>query len=225
MFAARALLRLQKLPVAQVLASRQRPAAMSFAPRGRAVGDMAASAARPAVTSFSEDEEMLRDAVAQFAATTVQPLVKQMDRDSHMPKEIFDGLFANGLMGIEMPPQFGGSGASFTSAILAIEELAKVDASVSVLVDIHNTLINNMFKFWGSPQLLEKWGPRLCTDTVGSFCLSESGSGSDAFALKTTADKSSDGGHYTINGSKLWISNAEHAGVFLVMANVDVSAG
>ena len=180
---------------------------------------------RPAVTSLSEDEEMLRDAVAHFSSTTLQPHVAQMDRDSHMPKEILDGLFANGLMGVEMPEKWGGSGASFTSAILTIEELAKVDASVSVLVDIQNTLVNNMFKFWASPELQETWCPRLCTDTIGSFCLSESGSGSDAFALKTTAEKSSDGKHYAINGSKLWISNAEHAGVFLCMANVDPSAG
>lgn len=182
-------------------------------------------AARPAVTSFSEDEKMLRDAVAKFSATTIQPVVAQMDRESLMTKEVLDGLFENGLMGLEMPERWGGTGASFTAAILTIEELAKVDASVSVLVDIQNTLINNMFKFWASESLQEKWGPRLCTDTIGSFCLSESGSGSDAFALKTTADKSSDGSYYTINGSKMWISNAEHAGVFLVMANVDTSAG
>ena len=183
------------------------------------------SSERPAVTTFSEDEEMLRDAVAQFAESTVQPVVSQMDRDSMMTKEVLQGLFDNGLMGVEMPAELGGTDATFTSAILTIEELAKVDASVSVLVDIQNTLINNMFKFWASDELKETWGPRLCTDTIGSFCLSESGSGSDAFALKTTAEKSSDGGHYTINGSKMWISNAEHAGVFLVMANVDPSVG
>jgi short/branched chain acyl-CoA dehydrogenase len=184
-----------------------------------------AAAVRPAVTTFSDDELLLRDAVAEFATTQVAPLVAQMDRESHMKREVLDGLFANGLMGVEMPERWGGSGASFTAAILTIEELAKVDASVSVLVDIHNTLINNMFKFWASEALQEEWGPRLCTDTIGSFCLSESGSGSDAFALKTTATRHSDGGSYTINGSKMWISNAEHAGVFLVMANVDPSSG
>jgi len=183
------------------------------------------SSTRPAVTTFSEDEEMLREAVAAFASQQVQPLVATMDEESHMPKELIDDLFANGLLGVEMPEEWGGTNASFTSAILTIEELAKVDASVSVLVDIHNTLINNMFKFWASDELKEEWCPRLCTDTLGSFCLSESGSGSDAFALKTTAEKSSDGSYYTINGSKMWISNAEHAGVFLVMANVDPSAG
>jgi len=148
-----------------------------------------------------------------------------MDRESHMDKEVIDGLFANGIMGVEMPMDWGGAEASFTGAIATVEQIARVDPAVAVLVDIQNTLINNMLRFWGSDELQSEWGPRLCTDTVGSFCLSEPHSGSDAFALKTRAELSGDGSYYTINGSKIWISNAEHAGVFFVMANVDPSKG
>ena len=114
---------------------------------------------------------------------------------------------------------------SFTSACLAIEEISRVDPSVSILVDIHNTLTNNAIRFWGSETLQQKWLPRLASDTVSSFCLSEAGSGSDAFAMKTTATASSDGSHYVLNGSKLWISNAREAGAFLVFANADPSKG
>jgi alkylation response protein AidB-like acyl-CoA dehydrogenase len=112
---------------------------------------------------------------------------------------------------------------SFTSACLVIEEISRVDPSVSILVDIHNTLTNNAVRFWGSPELQQKWLPRLAEDTVSSFCLSEAGSGSDAFALKTTATL--DGSYFSLNGSKLWISNAKEAGVFLVFANADPSKG
>lgn len=114
---------------------------------------------------------------------------------------------------------------SFTSACLAIEEISRVDPSVSILVDIHNTLTNNAVRFWGSESLQRKWLPRLASDTVSSFCLSEAGSGSDAFAMKTTATASDDGSFYILNGSKLWISSANEAGVFLVFANADPSKG
>mmetsp|Transcript_1000 Transcript_1000/g.4272 ORF Transcript_1000/g.4272 Transcript_1000/m.4272 type:complete len:317 (-) Transcript_1000:344-1294(-) len=114
---------------------------------------------------------------------------------------------------------------SFTAACVAIEEVARVDPSVAVLLDIQNTLMGNCFAFWGSPALQQTWLPRLASDTVGSFCLSEPGSGSDAFALRTRADLSGDGTHYTLNGEKAWISNSEQAGVFLVFANVDPSKG
>ena len=123
----------------------------------------------------------------------------------------------------EIPEEHGGSNLSFTSACLVIEEISRVDPSVSILVDIHNTLTNNAVRFWGSPELQRKWLPRLAENTVSSFCLSEAGSGSDAFAMKTTATK--DGVYYSLNGSKLWISNAKEAGVFLVFANADPSMG
>ena len=125
----------------------------------------------------------------------------------------------------EIPEEHGGSGLNFTSALLAVEELSRIDPSVSILVDIHNTLTNNAVRFWGSPDLQARWLPRLATDTVSSFALSESGSGSDAFALKTTATESADGSHYVLNGEKMWISNAREAGVFLVFANARPQEG
>merc|ERR1711871_665073 len=126
-------------------------------------------------------------------------------------------------MGVEVPAEYGGCGASFTSALLVIEELAKVDPSISVMADIHNTLINNMISFWGTAEQQATWLPRTAQHTLGSFCLSEAGSGSDAFALKTVAEKKGDG--WVLNGEKLWISNSKEAGVFLVMANSNPSAG
>ena len=114
---------------------------------------------------------------------------------------------------------------NFTSACLVVEEISRVDPSTSILGDIHNTLTNNALMMWGSEPLKEQWLPRLATDTVSSFCLSEAGSGSDAFAMRTTATESADGSYFTLNGSKLWISNALEAGVFLVFANTDQSMG
>lgn len=124
---------------------------------------------------------------------------------------------------MEIPDEFDGSGMNFTSAILVVEELSRVDPSVSIMVDIHNTLTNNAVRFWGSDALKSKWLPRLATDCVSSFALSEAGSGTDAFAMKTTATPSPDGSYYTLNGEKLWISNSREAGVFLVFANANPS--
>lgn len=126
-------------------------------------------------------------------------------------------------MGVEIPAEHGGTGANFMSAILTIEELAKVDASVSVFCDVQNTLVNNVFSFYASKDIQDRVFPRLATDTVGCFCLSEAGSGSDAFALSTRAEDKGD--HYVINGSKAWITNSHEAGIYLVMANVDPSKG
>jgi alkylation response protein AidB-like acyl-CoA dehydrogenase len=137
--------------------------------------------------------------------------------------EIIQGLFENGFMGMEIPDEYDGSGMNFTSAILVVEELSRVDPSVSIMVDIHNTLTNNAVRFWGSAALKSKWLPRLATDCVSSFALSEAGSGTDAFAMKTTATPSPDGSYYTLNGEKLWISNSREAGVFLVFANANPS--
>ncbi|KAG8551434.1 hypothetical protein GDO81_004108 [Engystomops pustulosus] len=173
--------------------------------------------------TFTEEEAMLKDMVRKFAQDRIAPLVKAMDAESKMDSSVIQGLFELGLMGIEVDPKYGGTGASFFSSILAIEELAKVDPSVSVLCDVQNTLITTLFQRLGTEEQKETYLTRLCKDTVGSFCLSEAGSGSDAFSLKTTAQKHKD--YYVINGSKMWISNSEHAGVFLVMANADVSAG
>ncbi|XP_056385238.1 short/branched chain specific acyl-CoA dehydrogenase, mitochondrial-like isoform X1 [Hyla sarda] len=173
--------------------------------------------------TFTEEEGMLRDMVRKFAQERIAPLVKTMDAESKMDKSVIQGLFDLGLMAIEVDPKYGGTGASFFSIILVVEELAKVDPSVSVFCDLQNTIIAAMFQRLGTEEQKETYLPRLCKDMVGSFCLSEAGSGSDAFSLKTTAQKHKD--YYVINGSKMWISSSEQAGVFLVMANADVSAG
>ena len=166
---------------------------------------------------------MLKDAVAAFAKEKIAPRVRAMDEQGFMDREIIDGLFAMGGMGIEIPAEFGGSSMSFLASCVAVEELAKVDASVAVMVDIQNTLINNILRNYGNESLNARLYPRLAKDTIGSFCLSEAGSGSDAFALKTRADRKGD--YYVINGSKMWISNGAEAGIFFVMANVDPSKG
>eukprot|EP00986_Skeletonema_menzelii_P018223 scaffold26586_cov143-Skeletonema_menzelii.AAC.1 len=175
------------------------------------------------VTQFTVDEEMVRDAARHWANEELRPLVREMDDEAKTRPEIVQGLFDHGFMGMEIPEEYKGSGMNFTSACLVVEELSRVDPSVSILVDIHNTLTNNAVRFWGSEQLKEKWLPRLATETVSSFALSEAGSGTDAFAMKTTATESPDGSYYTLTGEKLWISNSREAGVFLVFANANPS--
>lgn len=165
----------------------------------------------------------MRDAVKKFSQERIAPLVSKMDENSAMDAELIGSLFEQGLMGIEIGTEYGGTGSSFFTSILVIEELAKVDPSVAVLCDIQNTLINTLLTNLGTEEQKERYLTRLASDTVGSFCLSEAESGSDAFSLKTKAEKHKD--YYVINGSKMWISNAEHAGVFLVMANADPAAG
>ncbi|CAL9699252.1 unnamed protein product [Knipowitschia caucasica] len=177
----------------------------------------------PPLQTYSEEEAMMRDAVKKYAQERIAPFVSKMDEASHMDDEVIQSLFEQGLMGVEIDPDYGGTGSTFFSSILVIEELAKVDPSVAVLCDIQNTLINTLLSKLGTAHQKSTYLSRLSTDMVGSFCLSEAESGSNAFALKTRAEKHGD--FYTINGSKMWISNAEHAGVFLVMANVDPSAG
>lgn len=177
------------------------------------------------LTDFSEEERMFQETVSKFAASVVAPKVLEMDRSGEMDQDITKALFENGLLSIEIPAEYGGSEASFMSLCLTIEELSKVDPVVGLLCDLQNTVINSVFLWHGTDEQRQKYLPRLCTDMIGSFCLSEAGSGSDAFALKTRADISSDGSYYTLNGQKMWISNAEYAGVFLVFANVDISKG
>ncbi|XP_076982435.1 short/branched chain specific acyl-CoA dehydrogenase, mitochondrial isoform X3 [Tamandua tetradactyla] len=173
--------------------------------------------------TFTEEEMMIKNTVKKFAQEQIAPLVSTMDENSKMEKSVIQGLFQQGLMGIEVDTKYGGTGASFFSSVLVIEELAKVDASVAVLCDIQNTIINTLIKKHGTEEQKATYLTKLCTEKVGSFCLSESGAGSDSFALKTKADKK--GNYYIINGSKMWISNAEYAGLFLVMANIDPSIG
>ncbi|XP_016042148.1 short/branched chain specific acyl-CoA dehydrogenase, mitochondrial [Erinaceus europaeus] len=173
--------------------------------------------------ALTDEEEMIKNTVRRFAKEKIAPLVSTMDEHSKMETSVIQGLFQHGLMGIEIDTKYGGTGASFFSSVLVIEELAKVDASVALVCDIQNTIINNVIKKHGTELQKATYFPKLATEQVGSFCLSEAEAGSDSFALKTRADKKGD--YYVLNGSKMWISNAEYAGLFLVMANVDPSAG
>lgn len=163
------------------------------------------------------------ETVQKFAREQVAPRVRDMDEAETMDPEIVQMLFDQGLMGIEIPEEYGGAGMNFTTAIIGIEELARVDPSVSVMCDVHNTLVNNLILLQGSEELKKKFLPRLASDTVGSFCLSEPVSGSDAFALQTKAVKTENG--YKLNGSKMWITNAMEAGIYIVFANLDPSKG
>lgn len=165
----------------------------------------------------------MQEAVRRFAQERVAPKVAQMDRDAKLCPDILREMFEQGIMGIEIPQEFGGAGMTFTAAVLAVEELAKVDPSVSVVCDVQNTLVNNLFSIYGNAEQKEKYLTGLASNKVGSFCLSESSSGSDAFALKATAKK--DGDSYVLNGSKMWITNSGEAETFLVMANVDPTKG
>ncbi|KAM4774424.1 short/branched chain specific acyl-CoA dehydrogenase, mitochondrial isoform 2-T2 [Cyanocitta cristata] len=184
---------------------------------------------------FTEEEAMLKDMVTKFAQERVAPFVQKMDENAKMEDSIIQGLFEQGvctllpnlyfwkLMSIELGEEYGGTGASFFSIILAVEELAKVDPAVALVCELQNTLTNKLFTTYGTEEQKRTYLPRVSKDTLGSFCLSEAGSGSDAFSLKTRAEKKGD--YYIINGSKMWISLAEDAGVFFVMANTDPSLG
>ena len=175
------------------------------------------------LSALSEDETMFRDAVRQFALDAVAPRVTAMDEAQQMDPALIPQLFELGLMGIELSEEHGGTGASFFTAVLVVEELSAVDASVGVLVDVQNTLVNNAFLQWGSPELQAKYLPTLAAEKVGAYALSEAGSGSDAFALGTRAVEA-DGG-FRLTGRKLWITNGAEAGIFIVFANVDPAAG
>jgi alkylation response protein AidB-like acyl-CoA dehydrogenase len=175
------------------------------------------------LTVLSEDETMFRDAVRQFAEEDVRPRVHHMDAAQQMDADLIPQFFELGLMGIEVPEALGGTGASFFTAALVVEELSRVDASVGVFVDVQNTLVNNAFLRWGSEALKEKYLPQLASQRVGAYALSEAGSGSDAFALATRAVKA-DGG-YRLTGRKLWITNGGEAEVFIVFANAAPEQG
>jgi len=177
----------------------------------------------PALTSLAEDEVLLRDSVAQFAEEQIRPLAREMDEHAKFPQELLAKLFGLGVMGIEIPEQYGGGGARFFHSVLAVEALSAVDPSVGVLVDVQNTLVVNALLRWGSDHIKQRYLTRLAADTVGAYALSEAGSGSDAFAMAARAAR--DGDHYVINGRKLWITNANEAGVFIVFANVKPEAG
>ena len=178
---------------------------------------------RAPLTIPTEDESAFRDAVREFAEGVVGPRVADMDRDAKMDSGLIRELFEMGLMGVEIPDPHGGAGSSFFTSILVIEELSRVDPAVGVLVDVQNTLINNCLLRYASDELQAKYLPMLASDTVGAYCLSEAGSGSDAFALKTRATE--DGDDYVLDGQKLWITNGAEAGLFVVFATVNPEAG
>jgi len=181
-------------------------------------------AALPApLTALTEDEILFRDNIRQFADEKVRPLVKEMDEKGVFEKDLIRDFFQLGLMGIEIPEQYGGGGAKFFEAILAVEELSRVDASSGVIVDVQNTLVNNALLRWGNEDQKKRYLPRMASEIVGAYALSEAGSGSDAFALQTRATLK--GSEYVLNGRKLWITNGKEAGLFVLFATLDPSAG
>ncbi len=175
------------------------------------------------LTQLTEEERMFYVTVRQFAQETIAPAVRAMDDEQQFAPGLVSKLFELGIMGIEIPEDLGGAGGSFFDAVLAIEAIATVDPAVAVLVDVHNTLVVNALRRWANEEQKKKWLPRLAVDTASAYALSEAGSGSDAFALQARAEKV-DGG-YRLNGRKLWISNAKEAGLFLVFATLDPTAG
>src|SRR2546425_4261038 len=176
-----------------------------------------------ALTTFTEDEILFRDNIRQFADEKVRPLVREMDEKGVFDKNLIHEFFQLGLMGIEIPEEYGGGGAKFFEAILAVEELSRVDASAGVIVDVQNTLVNNALLRWATADQKKRYLPRMAADMCGAYALSEAGSGSDAFALQTKAELK--GNDYVLNGRKLWITNAKEAGLFVLFATVDPAAG
>src|SRR2546423_7553067 len=176
-----------------------------------------------ALTLLSEDEEMFRASVREFAEGELRPRVEEMDEKGKLDPRLIQQCFDLGLMGIETPEEYGGAGAGFFTAIIAVEELSRVDPSVGVLVDVQNTLVNNALLRWGNEEQKKKYLTQLASEKVGAYALSEAGSGSDAFALATRAVEHDD--HYLLNGRKLWITNGNEADIFIVFANANPEAG
>ena len=175
------------------------------------------------LTLLSEDEQLFYDMVGNFAKEKIKPLVRAMDDESQIDHSLIPQLFELGLMGIEIPEKYGGSETTFFMSILAIEALSSVDPSVAVVVDVQNTLVNNAFLRWGSEQLNERYFPQLATEKIGAYALSEAGSGSDAFALSTKAEKKGD--NFILNGRKMWTTNGKEAEIFIIFANLNPQAG
>jgi alkylation response protein AidB-like acyl-CoA dehydrogenase len=176
-----------------------------------------------ALTRLTEDEIIFRDSVYEFADREIRPLVKEMDEHAKIPRALIDQLFSLGVMGIEIPESYGGAGASFFHSVLAVEAFSRVDPAIGVMVDVQNTLVINAMLRWGNDDVKRRFLPRFAADTVGAYCLSEAGSGSDAFALQMRAVEVPDG--YKLSGRKLWITNGNEADVFLVFANLNPDAG
>src|SRR5215467_961547 len=180
-------------------------------------------AAPPPLTSLTEDEKLFRTTVRKFAREEIRPYVREMDEAGKFRGEIIGQFFEMGLMGIEIPEEYGGQGGSFFQAVLAVEELSAVDPAAGVIVDVQNTICNNALLRWATTEQKTKYLPRLASGMVASYALSEAGSGSDAFALATKAEDRGD--HFLLNGRKLWITNGAEAGVFIVFANIAPDKG
>ena len=177
----------------------------------------------PALSTLSEEEQLFRQTVREFAETQVKPHVMEMDEAGKFRLDLVEKFFELGLMGIEVPEQLGGAAGNIFLAVLAIEELARVDASAAIYVDVHNTLVNNALLRWGSDEQKNRYFPRLTTGLLGAYALSEPASGSDAFALQCKAERKD--GHWELTGRKFWITNGDEAGFFIVFANTDFSKG
>ena len=177
----------------------------------------------PALTRLAEDEVIFRDSVYEFADKEVRPLARDMDEHAKMSPELVKKLFELGVMSVEVPESYGGAGGTFFHSVLAVESLSRVDPSVGVLVDVQNTLVINALLRWGTDDIKRRYLPKLATRAIGAYCLSEAGSGSDAFALTTRAVEQGDG--FAITGRKLWITNGNEADVFIVFATINPDAG
>ena len=175
------------------------------------------------LTALTEDEVLFRDNIRQFAEDKVRPLVREMDEKGVFDKDLIHQFFELGLMGIEIPEQYGGGAGTFFEAVLAVEEMSRVDASAGVVVDVQNTLVNNALLRWASEEQKKRYLPRMAREWVGAYALSEASSGSDAFAMTTKAELKGSG--YVLNGRKLWITNGKEAGTFILFATIDPGAG
>jgi alkylation response protein AidB-like acyl-CoA dehydrogenase len=175
------------------------------------------------LTMLSEDERLFRDSVYEFAHREIRPLVREMDEQAKIPQALIHKLFDLGVMGIEIPDSYGGGGATFFHSVLAVEALSRVDPSLGVLVDVQNTLVINALIRWGNEDIRKRYLPKMATDTIGAYALSEAGSGSDAFAMTTRATERD--GEWALTGRKLWITNGNEANLFIVFANVNPEAG
>src|SRR2546421_9952884 len=175
------------------------------------------------LVALTEDEILFRDNVRQFADESIRPKVREMDEKAVFDHALIDQFFQLGLMGIEIPEQYGGAGGTFFESILAVGEISRIDPSAGVIVDVQNTLVNNALLRWSTEEQKKRYLPRMASNTAGAYALSEAGSGSDAFALQTRAELK--GSDYVLNGRKLWITNAKEAGLFVLFATVDPAAG
>jgi alkylation response protein AidB-like acyl-CoA dehydrogenase len=175
------------------------------------------------LTALTEDEQLFRDQVRQFAEEAVRPKVREMDEKGVFDQALIDQFFQLGLMGIEVPQQYGGAGGRFFESIIAVEEMSRVDPSAGVIIDVQNTLVNNALLRWGTEDQRKRYLPKMASEWIGAYALSEAGSGSDAFGLQCRAEDKGD--HYVLNGQKMWITNGKEASLFILIATVDPSAG